>query len=143
MATHEPAALELTVEPGDHEDRAVPEGFQTDFSSVEPGQRGDPLRERLASYKAWKFRRVRLEDVRVRSSPYGPRPSAVYLDEQQLRLKPSKGDPDILIDAEWVLPQCCDRLLYLGRGKWLQRADIPGEVLAWRQDRGSSGAVTP
>jgi hypothetical protein len=143
VATYEPSALEFTVEPGDHEDRAVPEDFQSDFSSVEPGQRGDPLRKRLAGYKAWKFRRVRLEDVRAWSSPYGPRPSAVYLDEEQLRLKPSKGDPDILIDAEWVLSQCRDRLLYLRRRKWLQRADIPCEVLAWRQDRDSSGAVTP
>ena len=143
MATHEASALEFTVEPGDHKDRAVPEGFQTDFSSVEPGQRGDPLRKRLAGYKAWKFGRVRLEDVRARGSPYGPRPSAVYLDEEQLRLKPSKGDSDVLIDAEWVLPQCRDRLLYLGRGKWLQRADIPCEILAWRQDRDSSGTVTP
>jgi len=61
VATHEPSALEFTIEPGDHEDQAVPEGFQADFRSVEPGQRGDPLRKRLAGYQAWKFRRVRLE----------------------------------------------------------------------------------
>jgi hypothetical protein len=90
MAAHEASPVELTVEPGDHEDRAVPESFQADFSSVEPGQRGDPLRKRLAGDKARKFRRVRLEDVRARSSPYGPRPAVVYLNEEQLRLKPPK-----------------------------------------------------
>jgi hypothetical protein len=90
MATHQASALEYTVEPGDHEDQAVPEGFQADFSSVEPGQRGGPLRKRLAGYKAREFWRVRLEDVRTWSSPHRPRPSAVDLDEEQLRLKPPK-----------------------------------------------------
>jgi hypothetical protein len=49
-----------------------------------------------------------------------------------------------LIDAEWVLPERCDRLLYLSRGKWLQHADVIGcEVLTRRQERDSSCAVTP
>ena len=143
MASHQAPALEFTVEPGDHEDQPVPERFQTDFSSVEAGQRGDPLRERLAGYKSRKLRRVRLEYVRARSSPDGPRPPAVYLDEEQLRLKPPERDPDVLIDAEWMLPQRPDRLRYFGGGKWLRRADISHEVLARRQDRDSSRAVTP
>jgi hypothetical protein len=71
VATHEASAPEFTVEPGDHQDRAIPEGFQADFSSVQPGQRGDPLRKRLAGDKARKFGWVGLEDVRARSSPTG------------------------------------------------------------------------
>jgi hypothetical protein len=132
VATHEASALEFTVEPGDHEDQAVAEGFQTDFSGREPGECGDPLRERLAGGQARKLRRLRLEDVRARRSAHGSRPSAVYLDEEQLGLKPSERHPDILVDAEWVLPQCRDRLLYLRGCKWLRRAGIRREVFARR-----------
>jgi hypothetical protein len=37
MASHQPPALEFTVEPGDHEDQSVPKRLQSDFSSVEAG----------------------------------------------------------------------------------------------------------
>jgi hypothetical protein len=143
MAAHQASVLEFPVEPGYHQEQPAPEGFQPDFSGVESGQCGDPLRERLAGHKAREFRRVGLEYVRARNAAHGPRPSAVHLDEEQLRLKPSERDPDILVHTERVLPQRSDRLHYLGRGQWLQRSDIRCEVLARRQDRDGSRAVTP
>jgi hypothetical protein len=39
------------------------------------------------------------------------------LDEEKLRLKPPERDPDILIDAEWMLPQHPHRLRYFGEGE--------------------------
>jgi hypothetical protein len=143
MASHQASVLEFTVEPSDHEDQSVPESFQPNFSRGEADKRGDSLRERLAGHKSRKLRRVRLEYVRARSSPDGPRPAAVHLDEEQLRLKPAKRDPDVLIDAERVLAQYRDRLRHLSEAKRLRCADISGEVLARRHDRDSPSAVTP